>query len=286
MAGQRDGGGGFAFRNRIINGSALIGQRGTVTSNAVQAIYGTDRMLMGSVAGTSIGLNLMKSALTGSSSGLGHYIAGSMTNGLPYYAQRIEAANVSDLNSRTITVSGLLYQDTGSSLSFVVRISRANALDNFSGVTQVAQSSAFTVPSGVLTPFKQTFTLGASDASNGLMPEVFTTGTVTCTSKSFVLSDFALERGDVAGPFEFRPIGWELMLAQRYAEPIAGVVNSVNAYREYYYKVSKRVAPTISSIVFSGGSGGTFTSNSVDRLYQETAHSVTTTFTAFASAEL
>lgn len=286
MASQYDAGGGFGFRNRIINGSALIGQRNTVTSSAVQAIYGTDRMLMGSVAGTSIGLNLLKSALSGSSSGLGHFISGSMTSGLPYWAQRIEASNVIDMNGKTISVSGLLYQDTGSTQNFVARISKANAINNFSAVTQVAQSSAIAVPSGVLTPFEAQFNLGATDASNGFMAEVFSSATITCTSKSFVLSDFQVELGAAAGPFEKRPIGIELLLSQRYGEALAGIVNAPNTYREYYYKVSKFKNPTITNIAFAGGTGATFTSNSTERLYQETAHSTTTTFTAFADAEL
>ena len=39
-------GGGPGFRNRIINGSAIIGQRGPINVTTTTPAYGTDRMLM------------------------------------------------------------------------------------------------------------------------------------------------------------------------------------------------------------------------------------------------
>lgn len=244
--------GGLFFRNRIINGSALIAQRGTVPSTAVQAIYGTDRMVMGSVAGTGIGLNLLKSTFGGSSSGLGHLISGSMTNGLPYWAQRIEAANVFDLNNNYVTISGLLYQNTGSTQNFVVRLSRANAVDNFTGVTQIAQGAAFAVPDNTVVPFSATFLLGATDASNGLMPEVFSVNPITCTSKTFAIADFQLEKGSAKTPFEVRPIGTELMMCQRYYETGGNwqlysgyVVSGEIYYNPVRFSVTKRAAPLV-----------------------------------------
>ena len=157
--------GGFAgFRNRIINGNAIIGQRGTINVTTTTPAYGTDRMLCGVVSGTGINVNLFKSSFGGSSSGLAHYISGSMTGGTPYWCQRIEQMNVVDLFSKNITVSGLIYQDTGSTQSFVPRIAKANAVDNFAGgVTALQTGTAFSVPSGVVTPFKAVFTLGATD---------------------------------------------------------------------------------------------------------------------------
>jgi hypothetical protein len=83
------------------------------------------------------------------------------------------------------------------------------------------------VPSGVVTPFSATFTLGATDATNGLMVEVFTSSTVTCTNKNFALSDWQLELGSVKTPYEMRPIGVELALCQRYYESLSYPSNSI-----------------------------------------------------------
>jgi hypothetical protein len=110
-----------------------------------------------------------------------------------------------------------LYQDTGSTQSFNARLARSGTLDNWGGtVTSIAASANISVPSGVVTPFSATFTLGATDATNGLMVEMFTSNTVTCTNKNFALSDWQLELGSVKTPYEMRPIGVELALCQRY----------------------------------------------------------------------
>ena len=254
------------FRNRIINGSALIQQRAMLTVSTAVFGYATDRVLSGLASGTGVNVSMFKSTFGGSSSYSAHYIYGSMTNGTPYWAQRIEAANVTDLNNKTVTVSGLLYQDTGSTQSFNARLARSGTLDNWSGtVTSIATSANISVPSGVVTPFSATFTLGATDATNGLMVEVFTSNTVTCTNKNFALSDWQLELGSVKTPYEMRPIGVELALCQRYYEkstsattapangalsdPRIGVASAyypgvveTNAYK---FVVTKRVAPTV-----------------------------------------
>ena len=206
----------LSFRNRIINGSAIIGQRGVVNVTTTTPAYGTDRMLAGVVAGTGINVNLFKSSFGGSSSGLAHYITGSFTNGTPYWAQRIEAQNCQDLNSQWVTVSGLLYHDAGSTLNFTPRLSKAPSVDSFAGATAIATNANVSVPSGVVTPFTTRFQLGSTDASNGLMFEMFLAGTATVTGKNFCITDLQLEKGVIQTLFENRFVGFELALSQRY----------------------------------------------------------------------
>lgn len=208
----------FTFRNRLINGNGVIGQRGTVTLSGAAVSYGADRWLAGISGGSSVTASTLKSSLGGTSSGTGVFITGTFTTGNPYFAQRIEAANVVDMNSKTVTLSGLVYQDTGSSQNFVPRLTKANALDNWSASTTVATGTAFAVPSGVVTPFEVQFTLGSTDATNGLMVEVYAASAITVTSKNFAISDMQLEIGSRKTPFEVRPIGVELMMCQRYFE--------------------------------------------------------------------
>lgn len=252
------------MRNKIINGNFAIQQRATPTlTNAVQ--YGPDRWLGSISGGTGISGSFTRSGFSGSSSGFGAYCAGaSFTNGQPYFEQRIEAANTVSLNGKTVTVSGLLYQDTGSSQNFTIRLSKANSSDNFGAVTLIADSTAVAVPHATVTSFSRTFTLGASDGANGIALVIFLSSAATVTSKNFAIADIQLEVGGVATPFEHRPIGVELALCQRYYEksyaqgtnPGAATANGMllgpttdTATNQFtatsqLYRVEKRAAPT------------------------------------------
>ena len=271
--------GGLFFRNRIINGNAQIAQRGVVSLASVAAVYATDRFLMGIVSGTGISANAFKGAYAGSSSGYGHYFSGSMTGGTPYWCQRIEQANIADLAGKSITISGLLYQDTGSSQTFSLRLTKAASADNWSTAgTVIGTNTSIIVPSAVSTPFSVTFTLGASDAGTGLMVEVYTTSTVTCTSKYFALTDLQLEKGAVATPFEFRPIGTELAFCQRYYDANTGEIFGAPAngttniqWGGARFTVEMRAAPTVvlygngvaNSVRSAGGATVTLNSPSI-----------------------
>jgi hypothetical protein len=252
----------LSFRNKIINGNAIAAQRGVVNVTSIVPAYGTDRMLSGVVAGTGINVNLSKGGFGGSSSGYGHYIAGSFTNGTPYWCQRIEAQNCQDLNNSWVTVSGILYQDSGSTLNFQPRLSKANASDNFSGgVTVLSTGSNVAVPTGVATPFAMRVQLGSADATNGLMFEIYLAGTATVTSKNFILTDLQLEKGVIQTMFENRFVGAELALCQRYlpafngAFPFAGSAFSASttlAYSSIAFPVQTRVPATGVSVSSAG----------------------------------
>ena len=271
--------GGISFRNRLINGSAIIGQRGVVNVTTTTPAYGTDRMLTGVVSGTGINVNLFKSAFGGSSSGLAHYITGTMTNGVPYWCQRMEAQNGIDLSGKNVTVSGLLYQDTGSTQQFVVRLAKANAVDNFAGgITALQTGSTISVPTGTVVPFSQVFTLGSTDAANGLMVEVYSANPITCTSKNFCVTDLQLEKGAIIAPtFENRPLSIELALAQRFYYKINGYMLGYTTSVSFapgvvIFPVTMRTTPTIDSGGFftvQSGSTGTFSSTVIT---PQTAH--------------
>lgn len=240
----------LSFRNKIINGSGIIGQRGTVNVTTTTPAYGTDRMLSGVVAGTGINVNLFKSSFGGSSSGLAHYISGSFTNGTPYWCQRIEAQNCQDLNSQWITVSGLLYHDAGSTINFQPRITKANAVDNFAGgVTAISTGANIAVPTGVVTPFAVRFLLGSTDATNGLMFEMYTAATLTAASKNFCLTDLQLEKGVIQTSFENRFVGAELALCERYFQKCDvwnGSANSTTAWLGIVSaRTSMRTSPSV-----------------------------------------
>jgi hypothetical protein len=145
------------------------------------------------------------------------------------FGQRIESANTRDLAGKTITVSCKVYHDTGSSLSVSMYLYKANVADNFTATTQVdTTKSVGNAASGAFTSVSSTFTVGSSDASNGLQIEVAFTSVGALTSKNFAIGDWQLEVGSVATPFEQRPYGLELALCQRYYYRITpGAINSL-----------------------------------------------------------
>jgi hypothetical protein len=243
------------LRNRIINGSAMIAQRGSVALTA-SALYASDRVLMSVLGGTGITATGSSSVLGGTASGFGHFITASFTNGQPLFAQRIESANCFDLNSKTITVSGKFFQNTGASQIIQVRISKPTTTkDTFSAVTILQTSAAITIPNGTGTPtaFSATFTLGATDASLGLIVEVYIAAIITqSVAALFAISDWQLEIGSVVTPFEQRPYGMELALCQRYYVSSRFFISGVVAY----VALPTPMRINLSSAVITGGGAG------------------------------
>lgn len=278
------------LRNRIINGSARIQQR---TAPAIAAIgnYVTDRFIMAISGGTGVSGTWGQNFFGGSSSSYWHWIGAASFTGQPYWSTRIESKDVADLNSKTITVSGKFYQDSGSTQAISIRLNKPTAVDNYTGATIISTNTANTIPTGVATSFSATFTLGSTDANNGLAIEVFITTAITVTSKSFAISDVQLELGSVATPFEQRPYGMELALCQRYYEFMVGVVTPIitSTLPIYYFKVPKRVSPTISAVTVNAGTGAVAAVLGYDPTqgcYQSVANSVIASCNFTASAEL
>lgn len=269
---------GFGFKNRIINGDMRITQRGNVAvSNGAVFYGGADRTFVVAFNFTTASGFITRSALSGTTSGFGQYLANATTtgSGVVIFGQRIESANTIDLNSNSATLTGKLFQDTGGPITATITVRKATVLDNFGGSTQIGGNVLVTVPSGVLTPFSLTTTLGATDANNGLAAEVsLAVGAVS--NKNFAISDLQLEKGSTATSFDYRSYGTELALCQRYYEksfdpnvaPVNGpntttfgseagsvtmvfphrgtlVVNGYIGRCRHPFKVTKRVQPSV-----------------------------------------
>lgn len=207
----------YAMRNRIINGTGIVRQRGAVALTAGLQYGQADRM-MASVAGaTGISGNITAATLAGTSTGQGWGIGpATWTSGTFQLAQRIESYNVSDLNSKVVTFSGKLYHDIGSTRTVRIIIQKATAgVDNFSATSTIAETTV-SIPTGVTTAFSFTTTLGSSDATNGIMVIALDNNTATVVGRTVYASDWQFELGATATPFEQRLIGTELALCQRY----------------------------------------------------------------------
>jgi len=237
------------LRNRVINGQGWINQRGSIAVTAGLQ-YGPDRMMASIASGTSISGNIVSGSLSGTNTLYGWGLnACSWTSGAVQLAQRIESWNVLDMNSKTVTFSGKLYQDTGGSRTFNIIIQKATAgVDNFTTTSTIA-STTVVVPTATITAFSFTTTLGASDATNGIMLILSDTVVNTAVSKTYFTSDWQFEISPVATTFEQRPLGLELALCQRYYQVayvgFEGYASaSSSAGGAYTFSPQLRVTPT------------------------------------------
>jgi hypothetical protein len=277
------------FRNKIINGGCLIAQRGSISSvNNTVTYGGADRFFVAPFFTTSTG-TISKSTLTSSPTGFGQFLTISSTGtGNIIFAQRIESSNIVDLNNKTVTFSGIIYQNTGSTVTTTLSVKKANAVDNFSGTTLIGAAGSISLASGVETPFTYTVTLGSSDATTGLAVEINFTGLGALTSKVFAIGAFQLETGSVATPFEQRPIGMELALCQRYYEfGKASYATTTTTGTSYgipiVFKIQKRAIPIVSTTQINSNIGST---GQADVLINEYSYSYFLTSGATGTGQL
>lgn len=207
------------FRERVINGTARIAQRGNVAmSNNTFTYGGADRFNVQGSATTFAG-TASQGGLAGASSGVAQSVQNVTTTGTGsiFCQTRLEAKDVVDLNSKIVTAYVKLYQDSGVAINGQIQLYKANSLDTFSGVTQLGATVTVSIPSATLTIVPITITLGASDATNGLMIQSIFSSFAAVTNKNFYFADVSLKPSDVVEPFyEWRPIEVELALCQRY----------------------------------------------------------------------
>ena len=207
----------IAWRNKIINGGGQIQQRGPMSLSATaNTSYCCDRITVQAAGGTGLSGNATTAAAATRSGFYFGAINCSWTSATMKVQTRLPAEVTRPLNGRSMTISGSLTHTIGSTRSCQVVVQKANTADDFSAVTTLGTSSPFSAASGVTTPFSYTLALGASDATNGLLISVEDTAASTASTKTFAVSDFQVEEGIIATPFEVRPAGIELGLSLRY----------------------------------------------------------------------
>lgn len=257
-------GGAISLRNKIINGGCQVAQRGNVSLSASYQYGGCDRFMTAAIGGTGVSGGIAQATGQSTATGFAHgIINGSWTTGQASIIQRIESLNAFSLNGKTVTISGKLFHNFGANRTVAVKLYKANASNNFTATTQIGTTQTFIAASGSYTSFSFQYTLGASDASNGLQVEIVDSVAGSFGSVNFVSSELQLELGPVATPFEQRPIGMELALCQRYYETVLGTgaefcgntTNTATYYAQYSFKTIKRVIPTLVSATSVGANG-------------------------------
>lgn len=210
----------LGMRNYIINGGCRVAQRGNVNALVNTRQFGGCDRIYAYIGGSTVTAGvLQQAALTGASNGLGQWLAGVSGTGITavQFGQRIEQSNARRLAGKTITASVLVYHDMGSAINANLTIRKPNAADDYTGMTTVATQASVSIPSGVLTQLRYTVQLGATDGINGLeVLPTFTFGSTTLSGRSFAISDFSVEEGLIALPFERRDIALEVPMCRRY----------------------------------------------------------------------
>ena len=288
------------FVNRIINGGMTIDQRNagaSVTPTSQQ--YALDRWVCGLTQASKYTVQQNAGAVTPPAgftnySGITSTSAYSVTSGdIFYYEQRIEGFNVADLgfgtaNAQPITLSfqvrssltgtfGGALRNTNNNLSypFNYSIPVANTWTQISVVIAGPTTGTWNTTNGV--GLRVTFGLGGGSTYSGTAgswsaSEFYTatgsTSVVGTSGATFYITGVQLEKGSTSTPFEFRSIGQEEMLCQRYYQSYTINVYQYGLSSDFastYVTLgtSMRVAPTASR---SGGSFSNCTFAAVENI--------------------
>jgi hypothetical protein len=199
------------------------------------------------------------------------------------FAQYVEGLNVSDLgwgaaNAQTITLSAWVRSSLTGTFSGAVRnsandysyvftysIPTANTWTQINITIAGPTSGTWLTTNGIgLRVFFSmgmgtTFSTTAGSWQAGTYAGLSSATSVVGTSgATFYITGVQLEKGSTATPFEFRSIGTELGLCQRYyfnsGDFQSYVHNSSGVYSSFQFKVTMRGSPTVT--VSSGSVGG------------------------------
>lgn len=195
-------------RNLIINGDFRISQRGdyTTAANLPSSTYTLDRWIsyMSNMTGT---LQHTTVTFNGETRRAAKVVLTNSTSGEALLEQRVEPVNM--IVGKTYTLSTWV-RTTNSSI-------RLRVHDGASWITGAA--SQYASPSGQWQKITFTYLYNGPIAGYHPVQMYCTSGN---TGEYYEFTDFQLEEGTVATPFERRLIGQELQLCQRYCQVLGG----------------------------------------------------------------
>jgi hypothetical protein len=302
-----------SWRNRIINGAMTIDQRNAgaaVTINTLNGEFPVDRYF--GLATGSAGVFTLQQSSTAPAGFKNALIATVGTAATPSSSdqynirQSIEGLNVSDLgwgtaNAQTVTLSFWVRSSVtgtyGGSLSnsafdrsypFTYTISAANTFEYKTITIAGDTSGTWLTTTGV--GIRLNISLGEGSTRKGTAGAwaagdfLSATGTIDWISNAgatWFITGVQLEKGSTATPFEFRSIGQETTLCQRYFQSMSLFVSSTVSMA-FNFSSTKRAAPTVAST--AGGFSLSGVVPSVDGFWCSQSSGAQITVTA--SAEL
>lgn len=252
------------FRNRIINGDMRLNQRAGATYAGPNG-YTLDRMYVnrdGGVAGVTASQQWENFGGVATKYWLLVQRNSGDTSTAEYSVfQPIEGLNTFDFWDNTVTMSvNACAAGTGVGQTFTLELwwnaSGADVGPSGSG-WNVLTSSAFTLTGGP-TLYQASFSVPSS--ARQVMARIHgavASGTAG-SNEQYYFTEWQLEPGAVATPFERRPLGVEVSLCQRYFEVLSGPrsvcgqqTSGAGTYTTWFFKNTKRVSPSFN---FQGGS--------------------------------
>jgi hypothetical protein len=259
------------FVNRLINGSYAVAQRGTTFASGSNNddTYNLDRWYVLSDGNDVVDIT-QNTADAPPEQKFCIALDVETVDDKFGVAQIIENINCADLRNQTVT------------LSFQAKVSATTKLDNVKCAIVAWSGTADSVTSDIIsawgvegtnptlitnatyenTPANlnvttswETYTVSApidTASTSNIIVFIWSDVTDTTAGDFLYLTGVQLEKGSTATPFEFRSIGTELALCQRYYQVARNVVQSASTITSYL-KVSMRAAPTVTG----GGAGFT-----------------------------
>jgi hypothetical protein len=193
-------------RNRLINGNFAIDQRNAgAAATSSGLVYTLDRWQLQALAATNTAQQV-----SGLENGKAVLITGNTGNTFTGFGQKIESINISDLASKTVTVSFTLSGSASGSVS--VRFLYPTATDNYAATTEPVAGTTVNFTT-TATQYTVSRTL-SSNADKGLWL-YFDFGAVG-SGVTRTLQNVQLEVGSVATPYERQIYSDQLAQCQRY----------------------------------------------------------------------
>jgi len=250
----------FGFRNRLINGNFVVWQRGTSGSMTTSPTYvSADRWGVDQASTAGSTFSQSTTVPTGFLySGKVQRNSSSTTTNNIVLAQALETLNSYDLAGQSVTVSfwakaGGSFSASSNTLNYNFFYgqgtdqSLANMRSN-SWTNQTNSGGTFTLTTSWVR-YSYTVSVPATTTQVGLQFYFTPTGTAGADD-SFYITGVQLERSSTASAFEYRDIGRELQMCQRYYE--TGFTWSGGRYSDGYailnatFKVTKRTSASMS----------------------------------------
>lgn len=207
----------------IINSGCMVNQRTTAPNLSTTYQYGAVDRIAAKGAGTAVsaGTIAQTTAANVGSTGYALRLSGvTLTGSGKVYARyRMEARDALRYKNNPASFAVKVYHDVGSACNYLITVRKANAADNFSGVTDIANSGNISVASGTptLIKFENINSGSLGDVSNGIEIEIeITTGAIT--TKLFEFTEWQFNRGYAANQWVGRNFEEELAACQRYYE--------------------------------------------------------------------
>lgn len=262
------------LRNRVINGTMRVAQRGPVPIVLNTLTFGgCDRFPITATGFTTVSGTLRQA--TGTNLYVQEAQVVSTGSGTLTFHHRIEAINVVDIFTCYVYAQFEIYQDTGSPITITYNLTSPSVKDNWTtwgGWNGSSGNDNTTViPSGVRTKVGREFAIDidpiAKEAERGLGLAIYIPfGAVT--NKYFQISNVQIEKGQYPTELEYIPLTVEQMRCQRYYDRItvsdrnyatgtSGVGGPVK------WRQPMRVAPTATITAGTRTNAGTVVLNNI-----------------------